>query len=160
MAKTPNPAFPADMMKMFDPENIAKMFNPEQLMAQFSQMSQMGQMGQAGFDLKDVIDRNQKNYEGMVAANQAAAEAYKDLLEKQMEIFGKMTANAQEQVAAIAAAGPSEAAEKQAEIYQSAIDQALKLMAELSDASRKANEDAFAAIQGQVEKAMADLKKG
>lgn len=155
MAKTPNPAFPADMMKMFDPENIAKMFNPEHLMAQFSQM---GQMGQTGFDLQDIISKNQKNYEGMVAANQAAAEAYKDLLEKQLEIFGKMTANAQEQVAAITSASPADAAEKQAEIYQTAIDQALKLMAELSDASRKANEEAFEAIKGQVEKAVADLK--
>ncbi len=148
------PANFQEFLALFEPSNVTKMFDPKQMLEGFKPMAM------PAMDLQSTMAKSQKQFDAMVAANQAAAAAYRDLLEKQMQIFAKMTENASQQIKSMGAASGPDATAKQAEIYAQAVERALALMIELSDAARKANEEAFAAIQSEVDKAMADLKRG
>ncbi len=152
--KTPTPANFTELMKMFEPANITKMFDPQQMMSAFKPASL------PNVDLTTAMAKSQKQFDAMVAANHAAAAAYRDLLEKQMQIFARMTENASQQIRELGATSGPDAAAKGAEIYAKSVEQALALMIELSEAAKKANEEAFAAVQKEVDRAMAELKAG
>ena len=86
-----NPFDFTEMFKAFDPDKMTKMWDPQAMMRMFQQpQAQM-------FDMEQVIRANQRNFDAMAEANKSAAEAYKDLLDKQMEIFEKMTHAARQQ---------------------------------------------------------------
>ena len=87
----------------------------------------------------------------MTKATEAAAQSYRDLMEKQMAIFKDLT----DEAATKAKAGPPEDVPA---AYQEAVNRALEVMTELSDAAKDANNQAYDAIKGHVEEAMKDLK--
>lgn len=142
----------ADMFKMYDPEKIAQMFDPEKMFAQMA-----GATG--GMDVDGLIKKNQASYEAMVEANKAAAETYKDMLEKQMEIFNRLTIEAQGVTDRMASPADADAAQKNARVYAEATEKAFALMQEMAEAAQKANQDAFDRMSGQVTAAVNDLKK-
>ena len=88
-----NPYDYSQMFRMFDPEQVQKAFDPNRMFAMFEPAKS------PAFDMSGVFEMNRKNFEAMVEANKAAAAAYKDLLEKQMEVFQQMTQAAREQAA-------------------------------------------------------------
>jgi hypothetical protein len=111
------------------------------------------------FDMEGIIKANQRNFEAMKEANKAAAETYKDMLDKQMEIFGQLTLAARQQYEwAEDAAGPDTLKAKTAAMSE-AVEEALVLMRKLAEASREANEEAFNQMRGQVEEAVEKMKK-
>lgn len=154
MARNPNNPFDMSaMMEAFDPDRIARMWNPQTMMQAFQQpQAQM-------FDMEQVIRANQRNFEAMSEANKAAAEAYKDLLDKQMEIFEKLTHAARQQYEwAEENAGP-EALKSRTNAVNDAVEEALKLMRKMADNAREANEQAYRSMQSQVEESVAKVEQ-
>ncbi len=147
------PFDPAEMMKMFDPQQMSKMFSPDQFQSAFAPLASKG------LDVQSLMEANKRNMEAVMAANKAAMEANKSVYEKQMQIFEAMTETAQKQAQSLSSTSPQDFAKKQAEIYGAAFEKSLTLMTELAETTRKANEQAFANLQQQIDTAMNDLKK-
>jgi hypothetical protein len=135
----------SEMMKAFDPAEMSKMFDPTKFMEAFELPRT------DAFDMAPVMEANKRNFEAMVAANKAAAESYKEMLDKQMAIFQQVTQPAQEM---LAKAADAQTMQSGTEAFSKAVEDGLALMQTLADATRKANEDAFSAVQSQVESAM------
>lgn len=140
-----------EMMKAFDPEAIAKMFDPKAMFAMFQPQDV------PSLDLQQIIRSNQRNFDAMIAANAAAAVAYRDLLERQMQIFEEITVVARNQLEAAANAGPEVLGEKSA-AYGAAVEQALDLMRQLAENTRQANEQAFNAMKDKLAEAISQTR--
>lgn len=153
MAQQRNPFDMSEMFRAFDPDQMARMWSPQNFMAMFQQpQAQM-------MDMEAIIKANQKNFEAMSEANKSAAEAYKDLLDKQMEIFEKMTAAARKQVEwAGDTAGPAQMQARTAAM-SGAVEEALKMMRNMAEAARDANTEAYESMQGQMKEAMARVEE-
>lgn len=148
-----NPYDFSNMFKMINPEDVSKYFDPAKMMSVFEPAKS------PAFDMSGVFDLNRKNFESMVEANKAAAAAYKDLLEKQMEVFAQLTSAAREHVAWVdETTGPAAVSQK-TEAYGLAVEKALVLMRKLADSARDANEEAYTQIKVQVSDAMDEIKK-
>ena len=141
------------MFKVFDPDDVQKFFDPNRMFAMFEPAKS------PAFDLSGVFDLNRKNFEAMVEANKAAAAAYKDLLEKQMEVFAQLTSAARDHAAWIDETTGPQAISQRTEAYASAVEKALVLMRKLADSARDANEEAYAQLKGQVNEALEDLQR-
>ncbi|MWD26975.1 hypothetical protein E0K89_005735 [Aquicoccus sp. SCR17] len=141
----------ADMMAMFDPQRVAAMFDPQKM------MGQMGQMGSMS-DMSSLIDANRRQYEAMVAANQAAAGTYRDMLEKQMEIFNRMTTAAQDYAGTMESPVNPGAVNKNAEATTRAAQTAFDLMREMAEAAKSANEQVFQEAQKRMTDAIEEMK--
>jgi hypothetical protein len=143
----------SQMYKMFDPDDVQKYFDPNRMFSMFEPAKSNA------FDMSGVFDMNRKNFEAMVEANKAAAAAYKDLLEKQMEVFGQMTEAAREHVAWVDETTGAGAMTSKTEAYGAAVEKALVLMRKLADSARDANEEAYTQLKGQVNEALDDIKQ-
>ena len=141
------------MFKVFDPDDVQKFFDPNRMFAMFEPAKSQA------FDLSGVFDLNRKNFEAMVEANKAAAAAYKDLLEKQMEVFAQLTSAARDHAAWIDETTGPQAISQRTEAYASAVEKALVLMRKLADSARDANEEAYTQLKGQVNEALEDLQR-
>lgn len=141
------------MFKVFDPDDVQKFFDPNRMFAMFEPAKS------PAFDLSGVFDLNRKNFEAMVEANKAAAAAYKDLLEKQMEVFAQLTSAARDHAAWIDETTGPQAISQRTEAYASAVEKALVLMRKLADSARDANEEAYTQLKGQVNEALEDLQR-
>lgn len=141
------------MFRMFEPNDVQKFFDPNKMFSMFEPAKSNA------FDMSGVFDMNRKNFEAMVDANKAAAAAYKDLLEKQMEVFGQLTQAAREHVAWVDETTGPDAVSTKTEAYGSAVEKALVLMRKLADSARDANEEAYTQMKGQVNDALDDIKK-
>lgn len=148
-------ADPFDFTKMFagfQPDQMMKMWDPSAMMKMYAQpRADM-------FDMEGIIKANQRNFEAMAEANRAAAEAYKDLLDKQMEIFEKMTAAARQQYEwAEDTAGP-DTMKQRTKAMNDAVEEALGMMKKLAETTREANDAAAKSMQGQVQEAVDGMK--
>lgn len=148
-----NPFDMSKMFRMFDPNDVQKFFDPNKM------FESVAPAKTNAFDMSGVFDMNRKNFEAMVDANKAAAAAYKDLLEKQMEVFGQLTQAAREHVAWVDETTGPEAVSTKTEAYGAAVEKALVLMRKLADAARDANEEAYNQMKGQVNEALEDIKQ-
>ncbi len=153
MAQNKNPFDMSEFMQAFDPERIARMWNPQTMMQMFQQpQAQM-------FDMEQVIRANQRNFEAMSESNKSAAEAYKDLLDKQMEIFEKLTGAARQQYEwAEENAGP-DAMKARTQAVNEAVEEALTLMRKMADNARDANQEAYQSMQSQIEESVQKVEK-
>lgn len=150
---TKNPFDMTDMFKAFDPAEMQKAFQPQNMFAMFQPQQSNP------FDMDGIIKANQRNFEALQEANKAAAETYKDMLDKQMEVFGAMTKSVREQYQwAEDNAGPDTLKSKQ-EAMNDSVEQALVMMKKLADATREANEQAYEQVKGQVSEAVEEIKK-
>jgi len=148
-----NPYDFSQMFKMFDPSEVQKAFDPTRMMSMFEPAKS------PAFDMSGVFEMNRRNFEAMVEANKAAAAAYKDLLEKQMEVFQQMTEAAREHASWIDETTGPDAISKRTEAYAAAVEKALVLMRKLADSARDSNEEAYSQLKGQVNEALEELKK-
>ncbi len=142
-----NPYDMSQWMKAFDPEQMRRMWDPQNMMRAFQQPQQ--QM----FDMEEVIRANQRNFDAMAEANKSAAEAYKSLIDKQMDIFNQMTEKAREQYDWIEQnAGPDQLKAKTAAMNE-AVEEALKMMRRMAEEARNANEEAYSMMQARLTEA-------
>lgn len=149
---TKNPFDMSEYFAAFDPEAMTKMFNPQAMFAMFQ--PQAASM----FDMEGIIKANQRNFEAMKEANQAAAETYKDLLDKQMEIFGKLTLAARQQYEWAEDTAGADTLKAKTAAMSEAVEEALRLMRKMAEASREANQQAFDDVKGQVDAAVQKMK--
>lgn len=140
--KSPDPF--QEFMKLFDTANVSKMFDPQAMMEQFG-------VKPSQLDPQETIQKARDNFEAVAKANEAAAASYRDLMEKQMQIFRDVTSEAAEQLKS----GPPQDVSA---AYQQAVTRALEIMTDLSEAARDANNQAYDAIKSEVDKAIKDLK--
>jgi len=143
----------SQMFKLFDPDDVQRFFDPNQMFSMFEPAKS------PAFDMSGVFEMNRKNFEAMVEANKAAAAAYKDLLEKQMEVFQQMTEAAREHASWVDETTGPNAISQRTEAYGAAVERALVLMRKLADSARDANEEAYTQLKGQVNEALEDLQK-
>lgn len=148
-----NPFDVTSMFSMFDPEDVKKVFDPTKMFAAFETPQK------TPFDMTGLFDTNRKNLEAMVEANKAAAGAYKDLLDKQMDVFGQLTSAAQEHVSKLGDMTGPDALSQQSKAYSEAVETAMGLMQQLAENARAANEEAYGAIKDQVVSAVEELSK-
>ncbi|PZX17664.1 hypothetical protein LX81_01389 [Palleronia aestuarii] len=152
MAQQNNPYDMRSMFTAFDPEAMQRMWNPQAMMQMFQQpQAQM-------FDMEGIIKANQRNFEAMAEANRSAAEAYKDLLDKQMEIFEKLTLSARQQYEWVEdTAGPETMKAKTAAMNE-AVEEALGMMRKMAENARAANAQAAEDMQSQVKDAVKQVE--
>ncbi|WP_108482094.1 hypothetical protein [Oceaniglobus ichthyenteri] len=151
---TKNPFDMTEMFKAFDPAEMQKAFQPQNMFAMF-QPPQQPQM----FDMEGMIKANQRNFEALQEANQAAAATYKDMLDKQMEVFGTMTKHVREQYQWAEDNAGADTLKAKQEAMNEAVEEALVMMKKLADATREANEKAYEQVKGQVADAVEEIKK-
>lgn len=148
------PAFdPSELMSLFSPDKVAKMFDPKQM----GQMFDPKKM--PGMDLQSLMQSNQRNVEAMLAANQAAADAYKAFYEKQMEVYKEVMGEASKHAQSLKAGSVTDMQAKQREIYEAAVQKALAIMSELATTTKQANEEAFKIIRARVDEALKDIRQ-
>ncbi len=147
MAKKPYD--PTDFMKAFDPEAMRKMFDPQNMLAAFQEKA-------ASFDMSKLMESNKKQVEAMAEANKAAAEAYRDLLAKQMAIFQEVIAPAQKM---LAETSDPEKLKAHTEKMNEAMAEGLAMMKRLADNTRKSNEEAFTAFKAHVDELLSNAKQ-
>ncbi len=133
-----------EFMQMFDPANVSKAFDPQALMEQFG-------VKPGNLDPQETIKQAKDKFDAMAKANEAAAASYRDLMEKQMQIFRDVTSEAAEQLKS----GPPQDVPA---AYQKAVKRALEIMTELSEAAHQANNQAYDAVKAQVDQTIKDLK--
>ena len=149
-----NNAYDNPWMKAFDPEQMRQMWDPQRMMSMFQPQQQSNP-----FDMEEIIKANQRNFDAMAEANKSAAEAYKGMIDKQMEIFNQLTDKAREQYDWIEQnAGPDKMKAKTAAMNE-AVEEALKMMRKMADEARAANEEAFKMVQGQMSEATAKVEE-
>jgi hypothetical protein len=141
-----NPFDMREMFKAFDPAEMTKMFQPEALMAMFKMPAN------AGSDMEMLIAANKQNFDAMTAANKAAAESYKDMLSRQVEIFETLTAPAREKLSGLGVGADQGQMKAAVDAMNEAVQKSLKFMEELGDAARTANESAMAKIKSEIDK--------
>lgn len=142
----------SEITKLFDPERIAKLFDPKSMFEQFPAVQN------SPVDLAQIIERNRRSFDAMVEANKAAAASYRDMTEKQMEIFNQLTRVAADYAANVDTSGNPNAAKRNMDVYSKAIEKAFGLMQKMAEAGREANQKAFDSIQKQVVAAVEELK--
>lgn len=143
----------SEAMKMFDPEQFSKMFNPEAMMSVF------GNAQLPGVNFQEVFEKNRGNMEAMVAANKAAAEAYREFYEMQMSIFKTLTKSAEEHARSLGQPQNPETMQRQSQAVQASVEKGFALMAELAETARESNKATYALIQKRVDEAVEDIKK-
>lgn len=143
-----------EMMKLFDPNAVSKMFDPDLLRSNFAKMNL------PSVDFEALVDSNKKNLEAIQEANKSAIESYRNMYEMQMAIFNDLTKAAQLSADSIKGMPASGDMARQQEIYRVAMEKAFSLMADLANASRKANAEVFAMVEKQTKAAMEEIRNG
>ena len=98
--------------------------------------------------VKSLIETNQKNLDAIVAANQAAAEGYQVLAQRQMTIFQDSLNNL---------ANLNTVAENPVESAAETIQSGMEQMQELLELAAKANKDAFEIISARAQETIDGL---
>ena len=115
------------MLKGPTADAMAKFFDP---------ISSTKSLQDAGKDLpglSEFSETHQRNFDALAEANKAAAEGYKDMLEKQMQIFQSVTEPAQKMLKD--AADPA-ALQAGTAAWNHAVEQALGLMQGMAQARK------------------------
>jgi phasin family protein len=142
-----NPFDPAKLAEMMKAPDFSKMFDPANFGEQFKTADQTA-----------MFAAQQKNMDALVAAQKAAAAGYQDLFQKQVAIFQETLSAAEAEIATITkTASPTDAAQAQADLGRKAYDKAVANLTELTDAARKANEEAFEIVKSRVEAGIKEI---
>ena len=134
----------ADNKNPFDPANFMKMMEDMPFKDMMPKMPQMAP--------SDMMGLQQRNMEAMQAASQAAAEGYRDLFAKQVELFQTMMTEAQAQATNM---DPQARQDVMAKAYE----QATTHMTELATTAQSANAEASRIVMERMQSSLEELKK-
>lgn len=142
-----NPFDPAKLAEMMKAPDFSKLFDPANFGEQFKSADQNA-----------LFEAQQKNMDALVAAQKAAAAGYQDLFQKQVAIFQETLSAAEAEIASIGkSTNPTDAAQAQADLARKAYDKAVANLTELTNAARKANEEAFEIVKSRVEAGIKEM---
>ncbi len=128
----------------FDPEAMTKWMRDMPFADMMPKVPQM--------DPQAMMQMQSRNMEAFQAANSAAAEAYKDLFAKQVEVFQTMLKEARER------AGGSMDAEGQQKMMAEAMERAMAHMTELAQEAQAANSKAWEIVSARMKESLAEIE--
>lgn len=132
---------------LFDPESFSRMFQAPDM------TKMMESFRLPGFDMSAMLNAQKRNADAIVAANQAAAAGYREIMRRQMEIFQETMTSAQGQFVAMGETDPA----KQADMMRAAFERGVGNMHEIAESSRKAAEEAFTIISKRMQESVQEL---
>lgn len=157
MAKATDNVFAFDMNKFMPDFDMTKMFDTSKMMEDFSKAA--GQFKMPGLDVDGLMAAQKKNIDALTVANKKAMESAQALAARQGEIFQATVDAATKAAGDVSkAASPQEAATKQTEVYQVAVETALTNMRELADMTTKASSDVSETINTRFTESLSELK--
>ncbi len=138
----------------FDPNTYVEMMKSNDMMKMFEGAKL------PGFDAEALTEAQKKNVQAFVDANRIAAEGYQSLFKKQVEV---MQASITEMTEAMKEATTSpmttENAEAKMEAAKAQFEKSVTLFTDMSEAARKANEDAFEIIRARFSEGVTEIRE-
>lgn len=137
----------------FDPNTYVEMMKN----ADMTKMFEGAKM--PGFDTEALTDAQKKNVQAIVDANRVAAEGYQSLFKKQVEVMQASVAELTDTMKeANTQPMSTEGVEKRVEMAKTQFEKGVAAFTEMSEAARKANEDAFGIIRARFTEGVAEIK--
>lgn len=118
----------------------------------------LGQFKIPGVDLKAFIESRRKDFEALVAANQAANEAMQSVARQQAELLTQSMRAIQDATSgAVRGAGGLADPVKQAELNRKAFETAFDSLRDLAETTRKSQADALAMLSKRAAERMDEI---
>ncbi len=104
-----------------------------------------------GIDVSQLMENERKNIEAVQQANQALAEGWRALAEKQSEVFREIMQRWQQEVSEGMSREPQDTMEHQAELAREGFEKALDNMRQLAEIATESQAKAFEVIRKRIE---------
>jgi phasin family protein len=104
-----------------------------------------------GVDFEQLVDAGRKNIEAVQQANQAIAEGWQAIAEKQVEVFRESMEQLQKAVAEGSSGSVQGDAERQAALARAGFEKALENMRQMADIAAESQTKALDAIRARIE---------
>lgn len=141
----------------FDFMNNFNQFDPQAMMRQMQ--SAFGDYKIPNVDMEALAKSQQKNMEALMKANEAAVAGTQELLKRQAELFQEALKEASTASQNLpTGTNPQEAAAKQVELVQAAVEQALKNSTEISEMVSKTQSEVAETVNARVTEGMKEVK--
>lgn len=138
----------------FDPNTYVEMMKSNDMTKMFEGAKM------PGFDTEALTEAQKKNVQAFVDANRVAAEGYQSLFKKQVEVMQSSVTEMTEAMKEAATTPVSaETAEKRMEAAKAQFEKGVAVFTDMSEAARKANEDAFAIIRARFSEGVAEIRE-
>ena len=146
-----NPSNPFDFMNNFN------QYDPQAMMRQMQ--AAFGNYQIPNVDMSALAASQQKNMEALMKANESAISGTQELLKRQAEIFQEALKEASDAAQNMTTgSNPQEAAAKQAELVQAAVEKALKNSTEISEMVSKTQNEVAETVNARVAEGMQEVK--
>lgn len=137
----------------FDPNTYIEMMKSADMMKMFEGAKV------PGFDTEAMTEAQKKNVQAFVDANRVAAEGYQSLFKRQVEIMQASIADLTDAMKeANAQPFSTDTVEKRIEGAKAQFEKNVSHFQEMTEAARKANEDAFAIIRARFNEGVQEMK--
>jgi len=141
----------------FDFMNNFNQYDPQAMIRQMQ--AAFGNYKIPNVDMEALAKSQQKNMEALMKANEAAVAGTQELLKRQAELFQEALKEASDASQNMTASGnPQEAAAKQVELVQAAVEQALKNSTEISEIVSKTQNDVADTVNARVTEGLKEVK--
>lgn len=112
-----------------------------------------------GLDAEAMLNSQRKNFEAMMAANQRALEGYRQIAERQRDIFQEMIGSVHEAIGTLSSQSKgADLPKAQAHLIEKTVGKALAAMQEMAEMAFTSNSEAFQIIQNRAQEALGELQ--
>lgn len=137
----------------FDADKMRDMFKMPELDKMFEQMQV------PNFDMDAMVKAQQKNFQALVEANQAAMSGYQEIYRRQTALVEKQMAKAKDQISELQSQPMSaEGSSKNLEDLKATLDQLSSDLQEMSEMAQKANTQALDIVRTRFEESLQEFK--
>ncbi|RKZ56016.1 MAG: phasin family protein [Gammaproteobacteria bacterium] len=141
----------------FDFMNNFNQYDPQAMIRQMQ--AAFGGYKIPNVDMEALAKSQQKNMEALMKANEAAVAGTQELLKRQAELFQEALKEAGEAAQSMSTGSdPQEAAAKQVELVQAAVEKALKNSTEISEMVTKTQSDVAETVNIRVAEGLKEVK--
>ena len=142
---------PFDFMKTFN------QYDPQAMMRQMQ--AAFGNYNIPNVDMGALIESQQKNMEALMKANEAAMAGTQELMKRQAELFQEALKEASDAASSMSVgANPQDAAAKQVELVQAAVEKALKNSTEISEMVRQTQTEVTETVNARIAEGLKEVK--
>jgi phasin family protein len=141
----------------FDFMNNFSQYDPQAMIRQMQ--AAFGDYKIPNVDMDALAKSQQKNMEALMQANAAAVSGTQELLKRQAELFQEALKEAGDAAQNMATGtNPQDAAAKQVELVQAAVEKALKNSTEISEMVTKTQSDVAETVNARVTEGLKEVK--
>jgi len=142
----------------FDFMNNFNQYDPQAMLRQMQEA--FGGYKIPNVDMDALAKSQQKNMEALMKANEAAIAGTQELMKRQAELFQEALKEAGDAAQNVTVgSNPQEAAEKQVELVQAAVEKALQNSTELSEMIGKTQNDVAETVNTRVAEGLKEVKE-